>query len=73
MNDSQCTQILRYLAQGYTITPLEALEKFQCFALSQRITELKKQRWPIVTEMIRLKSGKRVACYRLQIAEQVSA
>jgi hypothetical protein len=73
MSDSQCMQILRHLAQGYTITPIEALEKFQCFALSQRITDLKKQRWPITTEMIRLKSGKRVAMYRLPVAEQVVA
>lgn len=68
--DTQCEQILRYMAQGHSITPLEALEKFQCFALSQRIGELKRQRWPIADEFVTLKSGKRVKQYWLPEARQ---
>lgn len=63
---SQRLEILRYLAMGYSLTPLEALEKFQCFALSQRIGELKKRGWPISSRMVTLKSGKKVACYDLK-------
>ena len=73
MSDSQETQILRWLAQGYTITPLEALERFGCMALSQRIGRLKRQGWPIESRMIYTKTGKRVACYAIKQGERVSA
>ena len=73
MSDSQETQILRWLAQGYTITPLEALERFGCMALSQRIGRLKKRGWPIVKTTIVTKTGKRVAMYAIKQGERVSA
>lgn len=63
MSDSQCMQILRYLAKGYSLTVLEAIEKFNCYALSQRCTELRKKGWPIESRMIETKAGKRIACY----------
>lgn len=70
MSESQETQILRWLAQGYTITPLEALERFNCLALSQRIGRLKRRGWPIVTNMIKTKTNKVVACYEIPQARQ---
>jgi len=39
---SQETQILTHLAQGHSITPLEALNKFGCFRLASRINSLRK-------------------------------
>jgi hypothetical protein len=65
-NPSHCKLILDYLKTGHTLTPLEALNKFQCFSLSQRVTDLRQAGHPIVTTMITLPSGKRVAQYRLK-------
>ncbi len=67
---NQKTEILRYLAGGGTLTVLEAIEKFGCYALSQRCGELRKERWPVVSEMIDTPSGKRVARYSLPKAMQ---
>ncbi len=63
---SQSIQILRHLAAGNSITPLEALRRFGCMRLGARIWELKRQRWPIVSTTILTPSGKRVAKYRIQ-------
>lgn len=37
MEQPQNLQIFRYLMAGGTLTPLEALNRFQCFSLAQRI------------------------------------
>ena len=62
---SQHAQLLKYLRTGGTLTPLQALEQFGCLALSQRMGELRREGHPIVSEIIRLSNGKRVAQYRL--------
>ena len=62
--ESQETQIINHLRQGKTLTALEALNLFDCWALSQRITRLKRN-WPIHTKMITTHSGKRIAKYEL--------
>ena len=62
---SQCERILAHLEAGHTLTPLEALQRFQCFSLSQRVTELRQRGYPIHTKMVKLSSGKRVAEYHL--------
>ena len=54
-----------YLVKGKTITPLQALNWFGCMRLSGRIYDLKKDGWNIISRMIKLSSGKRVAQYRL--------
>ena len=61
---SQTKQIEDYLLSGGKITPLEALEKFNCFRLSGRIFEIR-ERHPILTEMVETNSGKRVARYSI--------
>jgi hypothetical protein len=63
---THCQLILEYLQAGHTLTGLEALDKFRCWALSQRITDLKKQGHRVTTTMITLPSGKRVAKYKLE-------
>jgi hypothetical protein len=63
---SQRLEILRALAKGERLTPLRALEQFGCLSLSQRVGELKREGWPIVSEMVDTPSGKRVAEYRYQ-------
>lgn len=47
------------------ITPLEALEVIGTFRLGARIWELKRDGWPIETDMVKTPSGKRIARYRL--------
>jgi hypothetical protein len=63
---SQRLEILRALAKGERLTPLRALEQFGCLSLSQRVGELKREGWPIVSEMVDMPSGKRVAEYRYE-------
>lgn len=62
MNPSQKIQVLRYLAKGKTLTPLEALEKFGTLRLSGRIHELQAEGWPIRCDMVRI-GDKRVGRY----------
>ncbi len=64
---SQRLNILRALASGAMLTPLDALKKFDCLTLSQRVTELKEQGWPIVSRMVRV-GRKRVARYSIPAA-----
>lgn len=62
---SQCNSILAYLQKGNKITPIEALNKFDCFRLSARIAELRKDGYAIKTEIIR-KGNKRFAEYSIE-------
>ncbi len=61
---TQNEEILAWL-KVKSITPIEALEQFGCFRLSARIKDLKNMGHDIVTEMVKLRSGKRCARYRL--------
>jgi hypothetical protein len=61
---SQTKQILKYLQEGNTITPLEALNKFKCFRLGARIWDLKKKGYKIEPTIIE-SDGKHFAEYRL--------
>lgn len=61
---SQAQRILEYLQLGNGITPLEALNLFGCFRLSARIADIKKQGYPVVSEVVSVNS-KRVARYHL--------
>jgi hypothetical protein len=62
--DSIRIQLQRHLAQGKPITPIGALAKWGCFRLGARIYELRKQRFPIKTTMVR--EGRKVyASYRI--------
>ena len=60
---SQTAAILQHLQQGNTLTVLSALQLFGCMALSQRVSELKREGEPIKSEMVAVESGKRVARY----------
>lgn len=62
---SQSAKILEHLQAGNSLTVKEALDKFQCYALSQRIGELKKQGHAIVSKMVKTDGGARVARYSL--------
>jgi len=58
-------RLLMALKQGERLTPLSALNAYQCFSLSQRVGELKRMGWPIVVRTVELSTGKRVAEYRM--------
>jgi hypothetical protein len=60
---SQSEMILDYLKSGARLTVLEALQRFNCYALSQRIGEMKRSGYPIESRMIEVESGKHVAEY----------
>lgn len=62
---SQTVEILRHLAKGKPITPLEALERFGAFRLAARIQEIRSQGHKVETKKVRTKSGARVARYSL--------
>lgn len=61
---SQKTHILNWMMHGYTITPKDAIELCQCYRLSARIADLRKEGWLIVKETPRVK-GAHYAVYRL--------
>ena len=60
---SQEKAILSHLKRG-PITPLDALERYGCFRLAARISDLRSAGHPIKTEWLE-RQGKRYARYRL--------
>ena len=61
--DSQNSLIKGWLLNGYSITQLEALTQFGCFRLAARIADLRDKGLDVVTDMVTLENGKRVARY----------
>ena len=64
MKDTQNKLILDHLRQGNSLTGIEALNRFGCFRLASRISDLKKAGAPIVKDTIK-ENGKRYAKYYL--------
>lgn len=64
---SQKANIWNYLSSGGTLTVTEAIEKFGCYALSQRAGELRRMGLPIISEMITTPTGKHIARYKAAI------
>lgn len=65
MIEAQTKQILAHLKTGKAITPIDALERFQCFRLGARIYDLKQEGHVICKTMVETDTGKRVASYAL--------
>ncbi|HAQ21135.1 MAG TPA: hypothetical protein DCR40_18160 [Prolixibacteraceae bacterium] len=63
-NKSQNEQIRKHLEAGKKITPLEALEQFNCLRLGARIHNLKGMGMAICSELVE-RNGKRFAEYSL--------
>ena len=61
--DSQNALIKGWLLNGYSLTQLEALQQFGCFRLAARISDLRDKGLNVVTDMVTLENGKRVARY----------
>jgi len=64
--DSQNALIKGWLLNGHSLTQLEALTHFGCFRLAARISDLRDKGLNVVTDMVTLENGKRVARYILQ-------
>ena len=62
---SQEEMILQHLKEGKAITSLDALRRFNCFRLSDRIFRLRKEGHEIITTNI-TKGGKTFAEYSLE-------
>lgn len=69
---SQRLEVLRTLAKGETLTPLQAFTRFNCLTLSQRVTELRDQGWPVKSKLVRV-GAKLVAQYSLPRAQRARA
>ena len=61
---TQNQQIKSYLEKGKSITPIQALNKFGCFRLAARISDLRNDGLNITTKIV-TKDGKTFASYRL--------
>ena len=60
---SQHDDILSYLQRGGRLTVLSALDMFGCYALSQRVGEIRRQGHRIESRTITTKNGKHVSEY----------
>ena len=67
---TQREEILNHLQSGGYITPIEALEWFGCFRLASRISELKKEGYPIQSKMVLNRYGKKFSRYSLEIEDE---
>jgi len=67
--ESQTKRILNYLLSGKSLTPMQALKKFGCWALSSRISNIKAmERYNIKSELVSIKgNSKRVAKYSIEL------
>jgi hypothetical protein len=64
---SQCYELLMAMHSGARLTVKVALERHGVYALSQRCGELRrKYGWPVVSRMVEISPGVRVAEYSLR-------
>ena len=61
----QLWELLSALQRHERLTVLLALQNYQCYALSQRMGELRALGWPVQSRYIQVPSGKAVAEYWL--------
>lgn len=68
---NQCQEILNYIKREGSITPLSALREFGCMRLASRISDLKRQGYPIARKMetSKNKAGKSVRYARYRLVE----
>lgn len=66
---SQTEKILQFLLKGGSLTPMQALKKFQCWALSSRISEIRAMnKYNVKSELISVNKGEKfVSKYSISI------
>lgn len=57
MKATQREKILQYIEEKGSITPLDALREFGCMRLASRVSELKRDGYPITVKMETSKNG----------------
>ena len=63
---SQCAMIIDWLQRGFSLTQMQAVEKFGCGRLQARINELRNKGYNIKANMVRNElTGKKYADYTL--------
>ena len=67
---SQAMEIANHLKAGYSLTAIEALQRFNCFRLAARIHDLRASGMDVRDREITTESGKRVAQYYMEMPEQ---
>lgn len=60
---TQCGDLLRAFQRGERLTVAEALTRYQVYALSQRVGELRRQGWPVESEWYATAGGAKVKRY----------
>ena len=63
---SQERKILNYMLRGNKITPLEALQYFQCERLAARIADIRHKGHDVKSEFVTMPSGKRIKQYWIE-------
>jgi hypothetical protein len=64
---TQNYRLLMAMQRGERLTVALALSKYTCYALSQRVGELKRLGWPIRSRMVETAGGARVAEYWMEV------
>ena len=64
--ESQAQAILRFMQQGYEVTPMDALMRFKCMRLAARITDIKDMGIDIADRWVTRDDGKRFKAYRIK-------
>lgn len=64
--ETHCGILLRAFKRGERLTMRDALLQYGIGALSQRCGDLRRNGWPICTEMVEVKPGTRAACYWME-------
>lgn len=62
---SQKADILEHLLTGSELTPLDALKYFGTMKLASRISEIKRECFPVQSTWITLENGKKVKSYKM--------
>ena len=65
---TQCGDLLRAFQRGERLTVAEALTRYQVYALSQRVGELRRQGWPVESEWYATAGGAKVKRYFMRRA-----
>lgn len=66
ITESHCAMILKALKGGERLTPLQILKRFDCLRASGRIYDLRNMGYDIGMDMVKTRTGKRVAEYYLK-------
>lgn len=63
---SQTALVIRVLRRGEKLTPLDAWKRFGIYRLGARVWDARKAGHQILTQMVEVKPGMRVASYSMR-------